>query len=74
MLILNAVDVRRALPMPLAIDAMKQAFAAFSSGKALVPPRIHLPITRNAGVSLIMTSYVDGDSPAKDRRINNCRM
>ena len=33
MLILNAADVRRALPMTEAIAAMKEAFAAFSSGK-----------------------------------------
>ena len=65
MLILNAVDVRRALPMPLAIEAMKEAFAAFSSGRAIVPPRIHLPITRNAGVSLIMPSFVDADTPGE---------
>lgn len=51
--------------MPLAIDAMKQAFAAFSDGKAIVPPRIHLPINRNAGVSLIMPSFVDADSPTE---------
>lgn len=59
MLILNAVDVREALPMPLAIEAMKQAFAAFSEGKALVPPRIHLPIAPHSGISLIMPSFVD---------------
>lgn len=65
MLILNAADVREALPMPLAIEAMKQAFAAFSSGKALVPPRIHLPISRHSGISLIMPSFVDADSTAE---------
>lgn len=59
MLILNAADVRQALPMPLAVDAMKQAFAAFSEGKALVPPRIHLPIAPHSGISLIMPSFVD---------------
>ncbi len=59
MLILNAVDIRQALPMPLAIEAMKQAFAAFSEGKALVPPRIHLPIAPHSGISLIMPSFVD---------------
>lgn len=62
MLILNAADVRSALPMSLAIEAMKQAFAAFSDGRALVPPRIHLPIARNSGVSLIMPSFVDAES------------
>lgn len=64
MRILNAADVRTALPMPLAIEAMKQAFAAFSDGRALVPPRIHLPVARNAGVSLIMPSFVDGETLA----------
>jgi ornithine cyclodeaminase len=65
MLILNAADVRRALPMPQAIEAMKEAFAAFSSGKALVPPRIHLPIANHSGVSLIMPSFVDADTVAR---------
>lgn len=60
MLILNAADVRQALPMPMAVEAMKQAFAAFSDGKALVPPRIHLPIVPHSGISLIMPSFVDG--------------
>ena len=64
-LILNAVDVRQALPMSLAIDAMKQAFASFSDGKALVPPRTQLPIARNSGISLTMPSFVDGDSTAE---------
>lgn len=64
-LILNAADVRQALPMPLAVEAMKQAFAAFSDGKALVPPRIHLPIARHSGISLIMPSFVDGDTAAE---------
>ena len=51
--------------MSLAIDAMKQAFAAFSDGKTLVPPRVHLPIARHAGVSLIMPSFVDGATTAE---------
>lgn len=64
-LILNAADVRQALPMTLAVEAMKQAFAAFSDGKAFVPPRIHLPIAPHAGVSLIMPSFVDAASTAE---------
>jgi ornithine cyclodeaminase/alanine dehydrogenase-like protein (mu-crystallin family) len=63
MLILNATDVRRALPMHEAIEAMKQAFAALSAGRALVPPRAHLPVTRNAGISLFMPAYVDDEDP-----------
>lgn len=48
--------------MSLAIEAMKQAFAAFSNGKALVPPRIHLSVARHSGVSFIMPSFVDADT------------
>lgn len=59
MLILNAADVRKALPMPQAVQGMKEAFAALSDGRAVVPPRAHLPIARNHGISLIMPAYVD---------------
>ena len=65
MLILNAAEIRQALPMPEAVAAMKQAFAALSDGKALVPPRIHLPIAAHSGVSLIMPAFVDGNTPAE---------
>ncbi len=61
MLILNAEDVRRALPMRDAIEAMKQAFAAFSSGQAVVPERIHLEVPDHDGVSLFMPALVSGD-------------
>src|SRR5579872_6749991 len=50
MLILNADDVRRSLAMAEAIEAMKRAFAAFSSGEALVPPRTHLTVPQHSGV------------------------
>lgn len=59
MLVLNAAEVRRALTMPQAVQAMKEAFAALSSGKALVPARAHLPVARNHGVSLVMPAFVD---------------
>ena len=64
MLILNAADVRRALPMTQAIAAMKDAFAAFSSGKALVPARIHLRIASHSGTALIMPAFVNADTLA----------
>lgn len=58
MLILSAEDVRAALPMADAIAAMKEAFAAYSSGQATVPPRIHLDLKAPEGVSLVMPSHV----------------
>lgn len=65
MLILNASDVRRALPMPLAIDAMKEAFAALSGGRAIVPQRTHLPIVPHSGTTLIMPGFIDAAEPAQ---------
>ncbi len=59
MLLLNASEVRRALPMRSAVEAMKRAFAALSAGDAIVPHRAVLPVSRHAGVSLVMSSYVD---------------
>ena len=59
MLVLNADDVRQALPMGAAIEAMKRAFAALSDGRAEVPQRAHLPVRPHDGVSLVMAAFVD---------------
>ena len=59
MLILNATDVRRALPIGAAIDAMRRAFAALSDGRAEVPLRAHLPVPAHHGVCLVMPALVD---------------
>ena len=44
MLVLTADDVRKALPMNESIESMKNAYAALSSGKAVVPLRTRLSI------------------------------
>lgn len=59
MLILNAAEVRQALPMAECIEAMKQAYAALSGGKAQVPLRMRLPVTANDGMSIFMPAFVD---------------
>jgi ornithine cyclodeaminase len=64
-LLLNAAEVRRALPWPELIPAMKQAFAALSAGQARVPPRIHLPIPRQAGTTLVMPALWEGTTAAE---------
>ena len=51
-LILSEADVRRALPMPEAIAAMRPAFAALSSGDASVPVRT--PVALPEGLALVM--------------------
>lgn len=59
MLVLNAADVRKALPMSAAIEAMKGAFAALSDGQAEVPLRAHLPVRPHNGITLVMPAFVD---------------
>lgn len=53
---LAAADVRAALPMPKAIEAMKQAYMQFSSGRSTVPLRTHLQTEK--GISLLMPAYL----------------
>lgn len=60
MLILNAADVRRALPMLEAIEAMKRAFAALSDGRAEVPLRTRLPVASHDALSILMPAFVGG--------------
>lgn len=59
MIILNADTVRKTLPMEAAIEAMKQAYAALSSGQAEIPMRSHLEISPHDGTSLFMPAYVN---------------
>ena len=54
--ILSAADVRAALPMPKAIDAMRHAYSQLSAGTAIAPPRQH--IATDKGVTLIMPAYL----------------
>jgi len=68
MLILNANDVRRALPMRETIEAMKRAYAALSTGQADIPLRTHLSIPARGATVLFMPAYVPnagGDAGAE---------
>ena len=58
MLILNAEEVRYALPMDQAIAAMKVAYAALSDGSAIVPNRTRLPVEPHQALSLFMPAYL----------------
>jgi len=59
--ILSRADVRRALPMRQAIEAMKRAFAQLSTGQADVPLRVPLQVNRHNGVTLFMPAYLAAD-------------
>jgi ornithine cyclodeaminase/alanine dehydrogenase-like protein (mu-crystallin family) len=54
--ILTADDVRAALPMDLAIEAMGSAFGQFSDGRATVPLREK--VQSNHGVTLVMPAFL----------------
>ncbi|MDJ0781277.1 MAG: hypothetical protein QNJ22_04860 [Desulfosarcinaceae bacterium] len=54
--ILTAADIRAALPMREAIDAMATAFGQFSAGTANVPLRTRLHTEK--GVTLLMPAYL----------------
>lgn len=65
MLILNASQVRQTLPMPAAVEAMKRAFLAISSGDADMPLRSHLDLAGGSGTTLVMPAHVvSGDTDA----------
>lgn len=59
MLVLNSADVRRALPMRDAIESMKQAFAALTAERAVVPMRVNLSIEPHDGICLVMPAYLN---------------
>ena len=61
MRILSSDDVRRALPMRQAIEAMKGAFAQLSTGQADVPLRTALDVPRHNGLTLFMPAYLAAD-------------
>lgn len=62
MLILNASEVRQALPMKDTIAAMKAAYASLTNGTADVPLRTRLSIPSRDAVSLFMPAYMKADS------------
>ena len=67
MLLLTAEDVRKALPMDEAIEAMKTAYASLSNHSAVVPLRTRISIPNREALSLFMPAFVnsqEGDALA----------
>ncbi len=56
--ILAADDVRAALPMPDAIEAMRKAFGLLAAGQADVPLRTGIDIPKHEAVTLLMPAYL----------------
>lgn len=58
---LSARDVKAALPMAEAVEAMKDAFRMLSAGQTVVPPRTHIEAEEpTKGDALFMPSYIPG--------------
>lgn len=64
MRILSASDVRRAVSMSAAIDAVAIAFAHLSAGAATVPLRTHIGLPQHAAISFFMPAQLGGDHAA----------
>lgn len=59
--ILTRQDIQKALPMPQAIEAVRDAFIQLSAGQAEVPLRTALDVARHNGVTLFMPAYLSVD-------------
>ncbi len=64
MRILSADDVRQAVPMGAAIDAVEAAFASLAAGSASVPLRTPIDIPEREAVSLFMPARIAGPAAA----------
>ncbi len=53
-------EIRNLITYPEAIAAMEKAFVAYSAGKAMVPPVVHLDVPENEGEVHIKAAYVLG--------------
>lgn len=58
LLCLSPDDMKQALPMPLAIDAMRIAFQSLSENRMIMPVRAHIEIPEHKGTALFMPSYI----------------
>jgi alanine dehydrogenase len=58
MRILTRADVEHAISMDAAISAVRCAFAELSTGQAIVPQRLVVPLEKNNGANLFMPGYL----------------
>ena len=60
MLLLSREDIRRALPMAAAMEAVAEAFAELARGQAEVPLRPQVRLPPAEGTALVMPAYLAG--------------
>jgi alanine dehydrogenase len=56
--VLSGADVRQAVTMAEAIEAVGEAYIQLSAGQAVVPLRIPVPVEKRGGVTLFMPAYL----------------
>ncbi|MDH4197947.1 MAG: hypothetical protein OEW05_11095 [Candidatus Aminicenantes bacterium] len=56
----SSADIRAAVPMARAIEAMKDVYIQVSSGQAVVPLRLPLDVEKYSGTTLVMPAYLSG--------------
>jgi ornithine cyclodeaminase len=56
--ILSGDDVRQAVTMADAIEAVRKAYVQLSAGQAVVPLRTPVPVARRSGITLFMPAYL----------------
>jgi ornithine cyclodeaminase/alanine dehydrogenase len=64
-LILTQSEVRSALTMEAAVDAVEKAFAAHARGEALMPAKVYLDLTKYEGDFRAMPAYAPGSVGVK---------
>lgn len=62
MLILSRTDVEHLLTMPIAIDAMEEAFRRLAAGQVMMPQRAATPVAPHHGLHLSMPAFVQGSA------------
>lgn len=68
MLLLTRSDIQKSISIKEAIQVVKYAFAAYSSGKVTIPIRIQIKIPQEDGIILYMPGYIE-DSGALGLKI-----
>jgi len=56
----SSADIRAAVPMARAVEAMKDVYVQVSSGQAVIPLRLPLNVEKSSGTTLVMPAYLSG--------------
>ncbi len=56
----SSADIKAAVPMARAVEAMKDVYVQVSSGLAVIPLRLPLAVEKHSGVTLVMPAYLSG--------------